>query len=230
MLEKYADFFKQLHQEKSLECELLVTLNGCTDSTLGVVSKLQQRYPMIRVIDLKNAGKGLAIIAGFKDALTRDNDLIGFVDADMATRPQQFYELIQQIGNNDGIIASRYMKESTIFPPRPWIKEWGRILVYNPIIRLLFGMLYVDFQCGAKLFKRLVIEKIVSELTVQQWAFDIELLYRCKQHRFTIQEAPTVWYDQDDSKFTIRAGIQMLNALFKLRFSGHRNLSKSDDS
>ena len=37
---------------------------------------------------MQQAGKGLAIKTGFANALTRDNDLIGFVDADMATAPQ----------------------------------------------------------------------------------------------------------------------------------------------
>ena len=39
------------------------------------------------------AGKGLAIKQGFINALKRKNTIIGFVDADMATQPQYFYEL-----------------------------------------------------------------------------------------------------------------------------------------
>ncbi len=217
-LEKYVLFSQKMKKEKNIDTEFPVVLNGCTDNTLSIVRDVQKKYAEIRIIDLKNAGKGFAVAAGFKDAVARDNDLIGFVDADMATKPEYFYELAQKINDADGIIASRYMKKSKIFPPRPGIKEWGRIIVYNPIIRLLFGMSYVDFQCGAKLFKRSVIEAIANKLTVRQWAFDVELLHLCKTNHFTIKEIPTVWYDQDDSKFNLKAGMCMIGRLFALRF------------
>jgi len=216
-LQEYGAFFGTYKKAGSFDFELLVVPNGCKDNTVEVVCEAQKTCPEIRIIDLKQAGKGLAITAGFHDALSRDNDLIGFLDADMATRPQYYYDLMSSIGDADGIIASRYMKESKIFPTRPFINEWGRVLVYNPITRLLFWMPYIDFQCGAKLFKRHVIEKIAPQLTVKQWAFDVELLYLCKRHDFKIKEVPTVWYDQDDSKFNLRGGLRMLGSLFKLR-------------
>ncbi|MCK5632205.1 glycosyltransferase [bacterium] len=212
-LEHYADYF----DKKDIKYELLVVLNGCVDSTLELVESVQKKYATIKIIDIKQAGKGLAIKVGFKNALTRENDLIGFVDADMATQPQYFYELIERIGDADGIVASRYMKESTTIPARPWIKEWGRIIVYNPLIFLLFGMKYIDYQCGAKLFKREAVETIVDQLTVRQWAFDVELLYLMKKHEFIIKEIPTVWQDQDDSKFGLNSGIGMIGHLFTLR-------------
>jgi len=214
-LTHYVDFF----QEQNIDHEFVVVLNGCTDNTLSVVQNVQKKYPNIKHINLKEAGKGLAVATGFADALKRDNDLIGFVDADMATRPQHFCELVQHVNKkNGGAIASRYMRESQISPKRPWIKEWGRIVGYNPLVRLLFGLPYKDFQCGAKLFRRDVIEAIVPQLTMKQWAFDVQLLHLCKQHGFAIAEVPTVWQDQTGSKFSIKAGIKMFGALAKLRF------------
>ena len=139
--------------------EFVVVLNGCSDNTYQVVHEKQKHFGSIIIIDLPELGKGLAIKAGFADALVRDNDLIGFVDADMATEPRYFYDLIGHIGKYDGIIASRYMPSSQLFPPRPAIKRWGSKIVYEPLIWLLFGMSYYDYQCGAKLFKRKVIEK-----------------------------------------------------------------------
>lgn len=225
-LEHYACFFQK---KPALSVELLVVLNGCTDDTASVVQNAQKQFSSIRVLDLKQAGKGFAITAGFTDALSRDNEQIGFVDADMATAPEYFCELTKQIGAYDGIIASRYMPASQIFPVRPPVKEWGRVLVYNPLIWLLFGMQYKDFQCGAKLFQRRVIEKITPYLTMKQWAFDVDLLYLCKKNGFMIKELPTVWHDRDDSKFRLmRAGPRMLGSLFKLRFMpAKRNDSES---
>src|SRR5262245_18912199 len=80
----YTEFFNELKRNHHLDYEIVVVLNGCKDGTKQVVENHINDGP-IRIIDLHQAGKGLALTAGFKDALTRNNDLIGFVDADMAT-------------------------------------------------------------------------------------------------------------------------------------------------
>lgn len=219
-IEKTMRAYHTFFSEKNISFELIVVLNGCKDNTIGVVGRVRNDLTAtnIIIIDLPQAGKGLAIKAGFADALTRDNDLIGFVDADMSTAPDAFYDLITNIGDNDGIIASRYMPGAQISPPRPAWKRYGSRIVYEPLIWLLFGLSYYDFQCGAKLFKRAVLEKINSQLTVKQWAFDAELLYLCKKAGYTVKEIPTVWEDREGSKLTLRGGARMLSAMFKLRW------------
>jgi len=214
----YHQFFLEKQQQTNLSFELIIVLNGCKDNTIGVVQKIQSDIAdnTIIVINMVEAGKGLAITKGFSDALTRNNDLIGFVDADMATAPQAFYDLVANMPGSDGAIASRYMPGSQITPARPAYKRWGSRIIYEPYVWLLFGLSYYDYQCGAKLFKRAVIEKIAPQLTVKQWAFDVELLYLCKKGSFIIKEIPTVWHDQADSKLTLRGGLRMFGALFNV--------------
>lgn len=219
MLETYSRYFANLSAKHDLTTEFVVVLNGCTDNTAAVVKKIQQSQPHIIVLDFAKAGKGFAITEGFRNALTRPNDLIGFVDADMATLPQYYFDLVQQIGSADGIIASRYMPGAIVDPPRPWVKRWGSKLFYGNLVWALFGMDYYDTQCGAKLFKRHVIETIEPELMIDQWAFDVEILYLCKKHNFQIKEVPTVWYDKAGSKLQImKSGMRMLGALFEIRW------------
>ncbi len=213
-LRHYIDYFSS----QPFSTEILVVLNGCSDGTLALVQEFQRRSSMINFLNIADSGKGLAIAQGFAQAALQNNDYIGFVDADMATAPHYFCDLIKKIGQFDGIIASRYMKGATVAPPRPWIKYWGRRLVYDNLVYLLFFMNYKDFQCGAKLFTRETIVKIVPHLTVKQWAFDVELLYLAKKFGFKVKEIPTVWCDQDDSKLKImRSGVRMLGSVVKLR-------------
>ena len=212
-LQAYASYFSD-------SVTLIVVLNGCTDNTALVVREEQKKYPQIKLIESAKAGKGIAIKVGFLEALKHHYDLIGFVDADMATQPRYFDELIKSINNYDGVIASRYMQGAKVYPPRPFIKEWGRILFYNSLIRLLFGLKYKDFQCGAKLFTRQAIALIAPQLTIDQWVFDVELLYLCKRNHLTIKEIPTVWYDQDESKLRVMSsGLRMLISVIQLRFA-----------
>lgn len=216
-IETYHAFFNEKSCSTHLMYELVIVLNGCKDNTLTIVQQLARELDNISIINIVQAGKGLAIKTGFADALKRDNDLIGFVDADMATLPEYFYDLVTHIDHHDGIIASRYMPGAHVFPERPAYKRWGSRLIYEPYVWLLFGISYYDLQCGAKLFKRAVIERITPLLTVTQWAFDVELLYLCKKYGFDIIEIPTTWTDQAESKLTLKAGFKMLSALFKLR-------------
>ena len=193
-------------------------LNGCTDNTIGVVQQRAAKWDELYIVDMPQAGKGLAVKTGFQNALTRENDLIGFVDADMATQPQYFYELVKHINGYDGIIADRYMPGAKVFPARPAIKKWGTKIVYQPLVWLLFGLRFHDNQCGAKLFTRRVIEVVTPLITIDQWAFDVELLYLCKKNGFRIIAWPTVWYDQAGSKLNVFSEHRMLTALIKARW------------
>lgn len=215
-IDSYHAFFNQ-EKTNHLKATFIIVLNGCTDNTVAVVQERQHALSNIISIEVKEAGKGLAVTIGFEKALQGEYDLIGFVDADMATSPPYFYALIEHLNGYDGIIASRYLKESNVFPPRPAIKEWGRRLIYQPLVRILFGLCFADYQCGAKLFRHKVIKTVTPHLTVRQWAFDVELLYLCKKYGFTIREWPTVWHDQADSKLNIGSGgLAMIPHLFKV--------------
>jgi glycosyltransferase involved in cell wall biosynthesis len=217
-LHAYAAYAQQRQAEQRLQTELLVVLNGCKDNTEAVVQQAQEQFPdIIRYITSPKAGKGLAVIAGFNDALTRPNDLIGFVDADMATAPAYFYQLVDEIADHDGVIASRYMPGAQVFPPRPKIKDWGRKIFYNRKVRKLFGLNLYDYQCGAKLFTRAAVQAVIVHMSEGQWAFDVELLYLMHRNGATLREIPTVWHDQEGSKLaTFGAGIKMLGALDRL--------------
>lgn len=219
-LRAYHEYAKDLYQRNIIETEFVVVLNGCKDNTLGAVKQVRTELNAtnIVIVDIPDAGKGLAIKAGFADALNRPNDYIGFVDADMATQPKYFYDLVNSFGISSGVIASRYMPGAHIEPQRPWIKRWGSKLVYEPLVWGLLGIKYYDFQCGAKIFTRSVIEKVTPHLTVKQWAFDIELLYLCNKFGCIIKEIPTTWYDQAGSKLKIFGpGMKMLSAVVEIK-------------
>jgi len=229
-LRTYHNFFTSLSQEKRLTYAILVVLNGCTDNTAAIVRKIADELGTIAMLDFVQAGKGFAITEGFKEALKKQYELIGFVDADMATAPNEFLQLIEKIGDCDGTIASRYMSGAVVIPPRSRLKRWGSKLIFEPLVRVLLGLKYKDLQCGAKVFKQHVIEKIANQLTVRQWAFDVELLYLCKKRGFSVKEIPTVWHDKALSKLTpVRSGLRMLSTVVALRFA-HSSHSRKKHS
>lgn len=216
-LESYSNYFNSLKKENKINYEVLVVINNTKDRTEDIVKRFVIKNKSIRYLNLVKGGKGYAVIEGFKDALKRDNDLIGFVDADMATPPDEYYKLICQLNNYDGAIADRYIKGSKVFPPVTFRRlVVGRI--FNFIIRALLFLNYRDTQCGAKLFKRNVLEQILPSLTMSQWAFDVELLYCLKKSKFKIISVPTRWYDREYSKINfMKAGPWMALGIIRLR-------------
>lgn len=219
-LEYYHQFFGSEEQQGNLNYEIVVVLNGCVDNTLAVVQKMRARYGHTQIVNVKEAGKGLAIAVGFANALQRDNDYIGFVDADMATAPQHFFKLMPHLQKIDGAIASRYMPGAQIKPQRPWIKRWGKRIFFDSLVRLLLGINYWDTQCGAKMFRRAAIEKIVQDMRVDHFAVDIDLLFLCKKYGFNVHEFPTVWRDQAGSKLRLLgSGLPMLSAVVRVRLA-----------
>ncbi|MEK6872505.1 MAG: glycosyltransferase [Nanoarchaeota archaeon] len=213
-LEEYLSFFNNLKEKEVLDYEIIVVLNACVDNTKQIVERFNCEELII--LDFEQGGKGFAVVEGFKNALMRNNDLIGFIDADNATSPKAFYDLIKGIRNYDGIIANRWDKKSTISPKQTLFRRFiGR--VFNFVVRSLFIFQHQDTQCGAKLFNRRVIEKIYPELGNSEWSFDVDLLYYGKYFGFKIKSIYTEWHDKKGSKVSKKTPGRMFFSVVRLR-------------
>ncbi len=203
-IEKTIDAYIKYFKSKPEKTTFLVVTNNCSDNTVPIVDKLTKKYNNLKLLNLKPGGKGFAVKQGFLWALhyKTNFDLIGFVDADMATQPKYYYDLIKACKNHDGAIASRYVAGANIAPKRPI----GRVLggkLYNWILRVMFGVKYKDTQCGAKIFTKDTVDKVAPHMHETGWSFDLEFLYLCKLFNKDIAEIPTTWSDQPGSHLTI---------------------------
>jgi glycosyltransferase involved in cell wall biosynthesis len=219
ILEEYTKFFRQKKKNKEISnFEILVVINNTKDRTEDVVKEFSKKHHEVRYLNFEQGGKGFAIIQGFKDTLTRNNKLIGFVDADMSTPPEAFYDLVKNIRNYDGIIADRWNKKSVIIPKQSFFRRFIS-RGYNLIVRTLFFLPYSDTQCGAKLFKREVLEKNLKKLVTSNWGFDVALLYCLKKEsQAKIRSIPTIWHNEKGSKVDLKkTPIRMFASLIRLR-------------
>jgi glycosyltransferase involved in cell wall biosynthesis len=211
-LSDYYRYFSKIYKNNF---EIIVIPNNCSDKTPDIVKNFSKNRKQIKYkIFHQKIGKGGALIKGFKIA---QGDLIGFVDADNATKPDAFYDLIKKIGKYDGILASRWIKDAKILTPQHWTRKFAS-RCFNLLIRLFFQIKLRDTQCGAKLFKKEPLKKILPKLGITQWAFDIDLLYHLKKQGYKIKEIPTTWEEPGDSKLNIKkTSIEMFLAIVRLR-------------
>jgi len=198
VLRDYAEFFGKNYSGEFL---VVVVLNGCTDNTLGVVRRVAAEFPTVHALEFREAiGKGGALIEGLK--LAAHADLIGYTDADGATPPRAFLDLVRHLGEADCVIGSRWIPGAIIHQSQASHRQFAS-RAFHKIVQLLFWMNIHDTQCGAKVMKRAVVEKIHPFLRIADMAFDINLLVSVKRAGFRILEVPTEWTDQVGSKVVL---------------------------
>lgn len=213
VLRDFAAYFKANYPG---EFQLVVVLNGCTDNTLGVVKQVAAEFPSVSALDFPAPiGKGGALIEGLK--LAPMADLIGYVDADGATSPRAFHDLVRHWDEADCVIGSRWLPGAVLHQSQSGKRQFAS-RAFHAIVQLFFWMNIADTQCGAKVMRRAAMEKIHADLRIADMAFDINLLYALKREGFRILEVPTEWTDKIGSKVKLgKTSLTMLLSVIRLR-------------
>ncbi len=212
MLDAYLPYYESHYKGRY---ELIVVVNGSSDRTEAIVQAYGERgLPVRCLVDERPIGKGGALIMGFRAA---SGEYIGFVDADGATPPEAFDDLLKLIDDSDAIIASRWAPGSNVSPRQPLMRRIAS-RVFNTITNMMFGLRMSDTQCGAKLARGDRLLAVLDQLGVTQWAFDVDLLFQLRRSGCSIKEIPTTWRDVGGSKLKVgRASTEMFLALIRLR-------------
>jgi len=215
IIEPLSEYYEFFSKKMPNDFEIIIIPNNCKDNTLEVVSNFAKTRKNIKVHNIPYyVGKGGAVMQGFKLA---KGDLIGFIDADKSTDSKNFFKIVGNIGNADGIIASRKIKGAKIVPKRNLEQNFSSFL-FNKVTNILFNLKFKDTQCGAKLFKKETVKFLTKKSTEDGWGFDVDLLYLCKKKNLKIKEHPITWTDADGSHITILDGIKAVAKLFSYRF------------
>ena len=213
VLRDYAQYFQNNYPGKF---SLVVVLNGCVDDTLGVVRRVAREFPSVAAQEFPDPiGKGGALIEGLR--LAPLADLIGYVDADGATSPAAFHDLVKKIDCADCVIGSRWIEGAVLHQAQTTRRQFAS-RIFHLIVQSLFWMNIRDTQCGAKVMRRAAVERILPALRIADMAFDINLLYALHIHGYRILEYPTEWTDQVGSKVVLgKTSLTMLLSVLRLR-------------
>ena len=213
VLRDYATYFQEHYRGKF---QLVVVLNGCRDNTLGVVKRVAADFPAISFLEFPAAiGKGGALIEGLR--LAPMADLIGYVDADGATQPPAFHDLVRRAGEAECVIGSRWLPGAVLHVEQTSRRQFASRM-FHRIVEALFGLHIRDTQCGAKVLRRAAAERVHSALRIADMAFDINLLYSLRREGYRVLEVPTEWTDKIGSKVVLgRTSLVMLLSVIRLR-------------
>ncbi len=194
-------------------CRFLVALDNCTDSTADIVDEQARADGRVTKLEYPKLGKGGVIMESFRHC---DADLIAFVDADCATLPNEMLRLTQTAVQCDGAIATR-RHPAAVLPARRTVPRKLTSAGFAYGVRRVFNLPYTDTQCGAKVMRREVVQRVLPLLSSRDFLFDVDLLVTSRALGYRIVEVPTIWIDREGSRVDAVADTKkMAFSLFRL--------------
>lgn len=184
--------------------KIILANNASTDNSLIVCNELSTKYSNVKVFDVGEKGKGLAIRKAWEKSLKEgDVDVLTFMDADLSSDLAYFKPLVDAIilGSSDMAIGNRLGKNSRVYSRRFIRKVMSRC--YNVLVRILFRTGIADHQCGFKAIKKEAFLSISNDLKEDKFFIDTELIVLAKRKNMKISEIDIVWVDGKDSKISV---------------------------
>lgn len=194
--------------------EIIVVANGCTDGTTLAAS--WAAVPVVRIIEIHQAGKGRAVREGMLSATGRFRYMC---DADLSCEPDMLPRFLKAAHSGYHLaIGDRRHPGSVIST------TWQRRFIGQMFSTLTDSIVpgIGDTQCGFKLFTQASAEYLFSRSTIDGFAFDVEILYLAQRAGMIIGKIPVVWkHDPGSSVHVLRDSLRMMRDLNRIRQAHH---------
>lgn len=199
--------------------EIIVVDNGSTDST----SEVAKRAGATVLIE-PNKGYGFACLKGIEyiQNSNQKTDIIVFIDGDYSDYPQQMFEIIAPILNQniDFVLGTRKKNLSEKGAMRPQ-QRFGNWLATN-LMRLFFDSKFTDLG-PFRAIKYQVLQQLSMKDKTYGWTIEMQL--KILKQNFTYMEVPVKYRNRigvskvsGTLKGTIFAGVKILTWIFKYSF------------
>lgn len=218
-IEKYNNYLKQ----QKYSYEIIIVNDGSLDNTKKNIENIIRKNSKVKLINLKkNYGKGYAVKEGM---LKAQGDFHLFLDADNSTSIEHLNKAMPLLlKKEDIVIGSRssfdHQNSKVILSQPFWRVFLGKI--GNFLIRILFKIKIRDTQCGFKIFSSSISQKIFSNLTINRWLFDLEIIVLAKKYGVKINIIPVEWENDKDSKLKLKeyfySFLELLHIKYNLMF------------
>jgi len=174
--------------------QVIVVDDGSTD---GAVEALRD-LPVHILTFPKNRGKGHALLAGFRQALTAPNlEAVCVLDADGQHNPEEIPRLFEVFlrESADLVIGSRTFDERLV----PWRSRFGnRVTV--AITDWLLGWRLEDTQCGFRLLSRRFVEAVTASVAGGRYETEMEIVVKAIREGYRVTSAPITTIYEEGNK------------------------------
>lgn len=212
---------------------LIVVDDNSPDGTGQVADELAATHNATRADSVvvihrqEKNGIGRAHLTGMQEAISRDDQFIVQMDADLSHQPEAIPSMLGTLLSTDAdlVIGSRYIVSGSIS------QNWGlyrRLLSRggNFYVNLLTGMRIVDTTGGFKIWRAATLKSIdLAHVRRMGFSFQMEMNYRAYEAGAKIVEVPIHFSDRASGSSKMTLGIQAegLWVPFELKLVSRRN-------
>ncbi|MGH9319959.1 MAG: glycosyltransferase family 2 protein [Vicinamibacteria bacterium] len=158
--------------------EILLVVNGSSDSSIHECRELEKEHPSIRVLESVEGGWGRAVLLGLESAR---GDVLCYTNLARTRAEDLTLLLLYAFVHSDVVVkANRKIRDSVY-------RRFGSLL-YNLECRALFDLSYWDINGTPKVFSR-SLEKLL-ELTRKDDLVDLEFNVVCRREGYRVLEVP----------------------------------------
>ena len=209
--------FNEYLSKQNYDYEIIVVNDGSKDNTKNIAEKLQKELLIKFINNNKNRGKGAVVRQGL---LSARGDYRLFIDADNATTIDHLDLVWKKIkAGADSVIGTRNSRDiegaKQIFPQARWKRVLGTS--GNLLIQFLLVPGVWDTQCGFKIFRKELVDNVISKTRTKRWAIDVEILFLAKKYNYKIEKIPVSWNNSDFSRVGIRGYLSALKEIAAIK-------------
>jgi dolichol-phosphate mannosyltransferase len=210
-------------QQSAPDAEVLVIDDNSPDGTGELVDEMRRNDSRIRVLHReKKEGLGAATLAGFRQAIDEGYDFVINMDADFSHPPSAIPRLRAGMDRADVCIGSRYI-------PGGGIRGWGWLRHFmsrgvNWYSRLFLRLRTRDNSGSFRCYRISKLAELdFDRVRSKGYAFQEEILYRCRRIGCRFEETPIVFEDRRYGSSKINA-LEVVTALWCIFRLGLDNL------
>jgi glycosyltransferase involved in cell wall biosynthesis len=166
-----------------VDSQVLFINDGSSDNSEELIKKICKVNDRFKLISFKkNYGLSAAIKAGFDNAKT---SLVGYIDADLQTNPEDFNLLLKEIDNNDLVTGVRTSRKDSI------IKNISS-LIANTIRKLFTNDKMDDTGCPLKIIRSDFAKKIPMFKGIHRFLPAMILLQKGRVTQVSVRHYPRI--------------------------------------
>ena len=218
---------KYLHDNNLYnKTELIVVATKAQDNTAKIAKANKHLFKQFVVIEPNNkVGKGRDVRLGILKATGKYRL---FMDADLATPLLHITQAYEELKNGNDVV---YGVRDINTMHHKFIRKFSSKTA-NLLIRFLLLPGVKDSQCGFKAINWHTAKVVYDKQTIDQWGFDIEMLYLAKKYQLKTLALPiSDWHDPKTTgnlggESPLQAMAKTFSELIKIRLNSWRGIYK----